>query len=142
MFVVAIRIVVKWVADCISVASILADTPSFAIAVEMGRNRSSQRRTLWNGLNSRKQTQVGSNGALTASAALKLGRHFLGFEISEAYCKIARDRIALVQNQPNLFDRTIKLAEQARLYEGPDKSGALHGELDALVELQMLKEKR
>ena len=78
----------------------------------------------------------------TAVAALKLGRHFLGFEISEAYCKIARDRIALVENQPNLFERTTKMAEQCRLYDGPDKSGALMGELDAMVELQMLKESK
>lgn len=39
----------------------------------------------------------------TAVAAKKLGRHFLGFEISEEYCRIARDRIALVENQGNLF---------------------------------------
>ena len=41
----------------------------------------------------------------TAVAAKKLGRHFLGFEISEAYCEIARERIALVENQPNLFEK-------------------------------------
>src|SRR5208282_3419272 len=41
----------------------------------------------------------------TAVAALKLGRHFLGFEISEEYCRIARERIALVEAQPNLFEK-------------------------------------
>lgn len=40
----------------------------------------------------------------TAVAAKKLGRHFLGFEISEEYCRIARERIALVEAQPNLFE--------------------------------------
>jgi len=39
----------------------------------------------------------------TAVAAKKLGRHFLGMEISEAYCEIARERIALVEAQPSLF---------------------------------------
>ena len=41
----------------------------------------------------------------TAVAAKKLGRHFLGFEISPDYCKIAEDRIALVEAQPNLFEK-------------------------------------
>lgn len=39
----------------------------------------------------------------TLVAAKKLGRHFLGFEISPEYCQIARKRIALVEAQPNLF---------------------------------------
>ena len=39
----------------------------------------------------------------TAVAAKKLGRHFLGFEINPEYCKIAEERIALVEAQPNLF---------------------------------------
>jgi DNA modification methylase len=39
----------------------------------------------------------------TLVAAAKLGRHFLGFEISPEYCAIARKRIALVEAQPNLF---------------------------------------
>jgi DNA modification methylase len=36
-------------------------------------------------------------------AAKKLGRHFLGFEISPEYCRIAEERIRLVEMQPNLF---------------------------------------
>lgn len=40
----------------------------------------------------------------TAVAAKKLGRHFLGFEISPEYCRIARERIALVEAQPSLFE--------------------------------------
>jgi site-specific DNA-methyltransferase (adenine-specific) len=39
----------------------------------------------------------------TLVAAKKLGRHFLGFEISPEYCEIARKRIALVEAQPNLI---------------------------------------
>ena len=39
----------------------------------------------------------------TLVAAKKLGRHFLGFEISPEYCEIARKRIALVEAQPSLF---------------------------------------
>lgn len=50
----------------------------------------------------------------TAVAAKKLGRHFLGFEISEEYCRIARERIALVEAQPNLFEPK---AEQLNLVE-------------------------
>ncbi len=50
----------------------------------------------------------------TAVAALKLMRHFLGFEISEDYCRIARERIALVQAQPNLFQKKSKV-EQGEL---------------------------
>lgn len=45
----------------------------------------------------------------TAVAAKKLGRHFLGMEISETYCRIAEERIALVEMQPTLFE---KKAEQ------------------------------
>ena len=41
----------------------------------------------------------------TAVAAKKLGRHFLGFEINPNYCKIAEERIALVEAQPNLFEK-------------------------------------
>jgi len=39
----------------------------------------------------------------TAVAAKKLGRHFLGFEIEPEYCRIAEERIALVEMQPKLF---------------------------------------
>jgi site-specific DNA-methyltransferase (adenine-specific) len=35
--------------------------------------------------------------------AKQLGRHFLGFEISEQYCEIARRRLAEVEAQPLLF---------------------------------------
>lgn len=41
----------------------------------------------------------------TLVAAKKLGRHFLGFEISDDYCRIARERIALVEAQPTLFEK-------------------------------------
>jgi DNA modification methylase len=40
----------------------------------------------------------------TLVAAKKLGRHFLGFEISETYVQIARDRLARIDAQPNLFE--------------------------------------
>lgn len=40
----------------------------------------------------------------TLIAAKKLGRHFLGFEISVEYCQIARDRLARIEAQPNLFE--------------------------------------
>jgi DNA modification methylase len=52
----------------------------------------------------------------TAVAALKLGRHFLGFEVSETYCQIARQRIALVEDQPNLFAPT-KIRLTPELFE-------------------------
>jgi len=44
----------------------------------------------------------------TAVAAKKLGRHFMGFEINPDYCKIAEERIALVEAQPNLFQPKAK----------------------------------
>lgn len=34
----------------------------------------------------------------TAVAALKEGRHFLGFEINADYCKTAKERIKAVNN--------------------------------------------
>lgn len=40
----------------------------------------------------------------TLVAAKKLGRHFLGFEISEAYVQIARKRLAEIDAQPTLFE--------------------------------------
>lgn len=40
----------------------------------------------------------------TLVAAKKLGRHFLGFEISAEYCAIARRRIAEIDAQPSLFE--------------------------------------
>lgn len=40
----------------------------------------------------------------TCIAAAKLGRHFLGFEISSAYCEIARKKIVEVEAQPTLFE--------------------------------------
>jgi DNA modification methylase len=51
----------------------------------------------------------------TLVAAAKLGRHFLGFEISPEYCAIARKRIAAVEAQPNLF---APKAEQLALVQG------------------------
>jgi DNA modification methylase len=39
----------------------------------------------------------------TLVAAKKLGRHFLGFEISPEYCAIARDRLDRIDAQPSLF---------------------------------------
>ena len=40
----------------------------------------------------------------TAVAAKKLGRHFLGFEISAEYCAIAHERLARIDAQPKLFE--------------------------------------
>jgi adenine-specific DNA-methyltransferase len=39
----------------------------------------------------------------TLVAAKKLGRHFLGFEISPEYCEIARKRLDAIDAQPSLF---------------------------------------
>jgi DNA modification methylase len=39
----------------------------------------------------------------TAEACIKLGRHFLGFDISEKYCQIARELISITMLQRNLF---------------------------------------
>ena len=41
----------------------------------------------------------------TLVAAKKLGRHFLGFEISHDYCEIARKRMAEIDAQPSLFEK-------------------------------------
>ena len=51
----------------------------------------------------------------TAVGAKKSGRHFLGFEISEEYCRIARERIASVEVQPSLFVPN-PIIRQAELY--------------------------
>jgi len=48
----------------------------------------------------------------TAVAAKKLGRHFLGFEISEEYCRIARERIALVDWHCKFEARELKIIPQ------------------------------
>lgn len=40
----------------------------------------------------------------TLVAAKKLGRHFLGFEISPEYCAISRRRLAEIDAQPTLFE--------------------------------------
>lgn len=53
----------------------------------------------------------------TAVAAKKLGRHFLGFEISETYVKIARERIALVEAQPSLFEQKPEQLELTQAVE-------------------------
>lgn len=39
----------------------------------------------------------------TALAAIELGRHFIGFDKSEEYVELARQRIAKAQSQPSLF---------------------------------------
>lgn len=41
----------------------------------------------------------------TLVAAKKLGRHFLGFDVSEDYCRIARERLAAIDRQPSLFEQ-------------------------------------
>lgn len=40
----------------------------------------------------------------TLVAAKKLGRHFLGFELSPDYCAITRSRLDAIDAQPSLFD--------------------------------------
>jgi DNA modification methylase len=49
-------------------------------------------------------------------AAKKLGRHFLGFELDAGFARIARERIALVEAQPSLFE---KKPEQMQLVGDP-----------------------
>ena len=39
----------------------------------------------------------------TAVAALKTGRHFIGYEINKNYCSIAEQRIIDIKSQPTLF---------------------------------------
>ena len=39
----------------------------------------------------------------TARVACEIGRKFIGIDISPAYCKIARQRIKLIENKPALF---------------------------------------
>jgi len=40
----------------------------------------------------------------TLVAAKKLGRHFLGFEISPVYAQLSRDRLTALDMQPSLFE--------------------------------------
>jgi DNA modification methylase len=46
-----------------------------------------------------------SGSGTTLVSAKKIGRHFLGFEISPEYCEIARKRIAVIEAQPTLFEK-------------------------------------
>src|SRR5208283_2300979 len=41
----------------------------------------------------------------TLVAAKKLGRHYLGMDISETYCRIARERLTAIDRQPSLFEQ-------------------------------------
>lgn len=41
----------------------------------------------------------------TCLAAIKNGRHYVGFDISEEYCSIAEERIKEIESQPPLFDQ-------------------------------------
>jgi DNA modification methylase len=59
-----------------------------------------------------------SGSGTTLVAAKKLGRHFLGFEISPEYCEIARDRLARIDAQPSLFEPK---PEQLSLNGGDDR---------------------
>jgi DNA modification methylase len=43
-------------------------------------------------------------GGTTSCAAKRLGRHYLGFEINDHWCEIARDRLARIDAQPTLFE--------------------------------------
>jgi len=52
----------------------------------------------------------------TAVAAKKLGRHFIGCEISEEYCKIAEKRLLAIDAQPSLFKNPSK-PEQLKIQE-------------------------
>jgi hypothetical protein len=49
----------------------------------------------------------------TLVAAKKLGRHFLGFEISPDYVAIARDRLARIDAQPSLFQPKPEISSQS-----------------------------
>lgn len=60
------------------------------------------------------KTYTNSGGAIldncagsgtTLVAAKKLGRHFLGFEISPIYAQLSRDRLAAIDAQPSLFEQ-------------------------------------
>lgn len=51
----------------------------------------------------------------TAVAAKKLGRNFIGCEISPEYCKIAEKRLQEIDSQPQLFEPSKDLAEQLEL---------------------------
>lgn len=51
----------------------------------------------------------------TAVAAKKLGRNFIGCEISPEYCRIAEKRLQEIDSQPQLFERSAKKAEQPEL---------------------------
>jgi len=43
-------------------------------------------------------------------------------------------------SKTELRDRCLKTIEWCRNYEGPDMEGALSGELDCLIELQLLED--
>lgn len=43
----------------------------------------------------------------TAIAAVRTGRHFVGFEVSEEYCRLANERVAAELSQMTIFDKTM-----------------------------------
>ena len=46
-----------------------------------------------------------SGSGTTCISALKLGRNYIGIDISKEYCNIARNRIATYEQQPRLFKK-------------------------------------
>jgi site-specific DNA-methyltransferase (adenine-specific) len=50
----------------------------------------------------------------TGMAARKMDCHYLGMDLSEEYCRIARERIALVEAQPSLFEPRAEQLELPR----------------------------
>jgi hypothetical protein len=58
----------------------------------------------------------------TLVAAKKLGRHYLGFEISPIYVDLARKRLAAIDAQPSLFEQ--KPEQLGLLPEGEGTSSA------------------
>ena len=47
-----------------------------------------------------------------------------------------------MEDVQELIERCERIIEWCRAYDGPDKEGALMGELDCLIELQMLKSQK
>ena len=44
-----------------------------------------------------------SGSGTTARVACEMGRNYIGIDISSEYCKIARERVRLIEIQPRLM---------------------------------------
>ena len=53
----------------------------------------------------------------TAKMAILTGRRYIGIDISEEYCQLARERVAKVEAQPMLIPFEAEKSEQSTMFD-------------------------